>query len=162
MNLASASSSSAIPSIHLSQPLMQQQSQQPLIQQPIKYLSQEQFDFGFRTRLKELTFNSKPIITSLSELAGQNQQWANIVVLAISDQLKMAPSDQKLPLLYLMDSILKNEGNQYPFYFRTLHNFSYLEKKILSVFPPTYQSVNPADKERLKVFQTFSSLRHFF
>jgi pre-mRNA cleavage complex 2 protein Pcf11 len=66
------------------------------------------FEQQFSSLLRDLTFNSKPIITTLSTIAGENQEQAGLVVQIIERHLKQAKA--KIPILYLIDSILKNEG----------------------------------------------------
>jgi len=67
--------------------------------------------------LEELKFNSKPHISTLTELArdyGKNRQ-AEEVIKIIEKRImhKDTPITHKLPTLYLLDSILKNHSNEY-------------------------------------------------
>jgi len=67
--------------------------------------------------LEELKFNSKPHISTLTELArdyGKNRQ-AGEVIKIIEKRImhKDTPITHKMPTLYLLDSILKNHSNEY-------------------------------------------------
>ncbi|RCH81269.1 hypothetical protein CU097_005068, partial [Rhizopus azygosporus] len=68
---------------------------------------------NYRTALSELTFNSKPIITNLTIMAQENQAAAAVIVKEIENQLRNNAAGQKLPVLYLIDSICKNVGGVY-------------------------------------------------
>ncbi|CAO3574384.1 unnamed protein product [Mortierella alpina] len=67
----------------------------------------------YRSELASLTFNSKPIITSLTIAAGENVSVSKVIVQTIEERLRTAPPNQKLPTLYLIDSIIKNVGGPY-------------------------------------------------
>ncbi|KAG0000317.1 hypothetical protein BGZ65_004479, partial [Modicella reniformis] len=67
----------------------------------------------YRNELATLTFNSKPIITSLTIAAGDNVSVCKVIVQTIEERLRTAPPNQKLPTLYLIDSIIKNVGGPY-------------------------------------------------
>jgi len=67
----------------------------------------------YREGLKELTFNSKPIINNLSIIAGENRTLARDITQAVVDRMRQARPDHVLPCFYLMDSILKNVGGPY-------------------------------------------------
>ncbi|KAI8968386.1 hypothetical protein BDF20DRAFT_916922 [Mycotypha africana] len=77
----------------------------------------EQIRTNYRLALKELTFNSKPIITNLTIMAQEHQMAAGVIVGEIENQLRNNAPAQKLPVLYLIDSICKNIGGVYIVYF---------------------------------------------
>lgn len=63
--------------------------------------------------LEELTFNSKPIINSLTMIAEESLEFAPAIVGVIERTLAERPPDKKLPVMYLLDSISKNVGGAY-------------------------------------------------
>ncbi|XP_014389642.1 PREDICTED: LOW QUALITY PROTEIN: pre-mRNA cleavage complex 2 protein Pcf11-like [Myotis brandtii] len=67
----------------------------------------------YQSSLEDLTFNSKPYINMLTILAEENLPFAKEIVSLIEAQTAKAPSSEKLPVLYLMDSIVKNVGREY-------------------------------------------------
>ncbi|XP_035523034.1 pre-mRNA cleavage complex 2 protein Pcf11, partial [Morone saxatilis] len=67
----------------------------------------------YQSSLEDLTFNSKPHINMLTILAEENLHFAKDIVAIIEAQISKAPSSEKLPVLYLVDSIVKNVGGEY-------------------------------------------------
>ena len=75
--------------------------------------AEEEVAASYAAELEELTFNSKPIINSLTMIAEELLPHASVLVKVIEDKIRSAPPDQKLPTVYLMDSIVKNIGGAY-------------------------------------------------
>ncbi|KAL4658619.1 pre-mRNA cleavage complex 2 protein Pcf11 [Arapaima gigas] len=67
----------------------------------------------YQSSLEDLTFNSKPHINMLTILAEENLHFAKDIVAIIEAQIAKVPPPEKLPVLYLVDSIVKNVGGEY-------------------------------------------------
>ncbi|XP_054251565.1 ubiquitin carboxyl-terminal hydrolase 36-like, partial [Indicator indicator] len=67
----------------------------------------------YLAQLQCLTRSSKSYITKLTILAQQNVAFASSIVSLVEAQVAEAPPSQKLPAMYLMDSIVKNVGGAY-------------------------------------------------
>jgi len=64
--------------------------------------------------LDRLTFNSKPVISNLTELADEyRREYAPLIVRIIEDRIRKVPPELKLTHLYLLDSIAKNHRRPY-------------------------------------------------
>eukprot|EP01135_Chromosphaera_perkinsii_P009452 Nk52_evm10s1762 gene=Nk52_evmTU10s1762 len=87
----------------------------------------------FASSLEDLTFNSKPIINSLTMIAGDNIGSADAIVDAIEARFMAVEPKQKLPCLYLIDSILKNIGKDY---------IGMFSQNIASLFVRAYEKVD--------------------
>lgn len=100
-------------------------------------------------RLETLTSGSKPLITSLTLAAQALSYDCNSIVKAIEDQIRKVEPNIKLPLLYLVDSIVKNSGGVY------IQKFS---SSIAQVFTEAYKQVSFEQQEKFdRVLSTWIS-----
>ncbi|KAI9481275.1 MAG: hypothetical protein EXX96DRAFT_595146 [Benjaminiella poitrasii] len=109
----------------------------------------DQIRRSYHSALSELTFNSKPIITNLTIMAQENQFAANVIVREIENQLRNNAPGQKLPVLYLIDSICKNVGGVY---------ISHFARNIVNVFLDAYTLVDPTIRKSFeRLLQTWKN-----
>ncbi|KAH3757770.1 pre-mRNA cleavage complex 2 protein Pcf11 [Pelomyxa schiedti] len=105
---------------------------------PAAQLSPEAAEY--ESELEGLTINSKPIINSLTIIAGENMDAAPDIVATIERRIETAPSNQKLPALYLLDSIIKNIGGAY---------VNLFARNIVNTFIRTFVGVDDSTREAL-------------
>ncbi|WVQ99414.1 hypothetical protein IAU59_006547 [Kwoniella sp. CBS 9459] len=120
----------------------QYQHQQHLQQPPV-----DPFRAYYADRLRQLTFNSRPLIqdlsvTAMSQRDQNNWEGMKIVVEEIESAVLRALPQQKLPLLYLIDSISKNIGPPY-----TTH---LLPPIIPRLYLRTYREVDGVTKAKME------------
>ncbi|XP_045529689.1 pre-mRNA cleavage complex 2 protein Pcf11 isoform X1 [Pieris brassicae] len=96
----------------------------------------------YASSLADLTVNSKPLINMLTILAEENVEHAGVIVDTVEKHLEKVHSDIKLPLLYLVDSIIKNVGAAYT------QKFSQI---IVNMFTKTFKQVD--EKVRSQMFK---------
>ncbi|KAJ2494151.1 mRNA 3' end processing factor, partial [Coemansia sp. RSA 2049] len=103
----------------------------------------------YRNSLAKLTFNSRPIINELSKKAETHIDQNDTVLKAIEDHLRFTVPKHKLPVFYLLDSIIKNVGGMY---------ISSLHGRIERIFMEMYKSVDETVKGNME--RTLGTWRH--
>ena len=87
----------------------------------------------YSSTLRELTFNNKIVINALTDIAKEDVEHATVVTKVIEDRLKKVKPDQMLPIMYLIDSIIKNIRGPY---------IELFQQNLVSTFSYVFQSVN--------------------
>lgn len=100
----------------------------------------------YKQSLNELTFNSRPIIDTLTTIALENLELAEGILNAIVTRIYKCLPEQKLFALYLLDSICKNIGQPYN---------DLAGKEIFKLFSHVYLLV--ADNIRVKLQNLFET-----
>ncbi|XP_067842368.1 pre-mRNA cleavage complex 2 protein Pcf11 [Heptranchias perlo] len=94
----------------------------------------------YQSSLEDLTFNSKPHINNLTILAEENLKYSPEIVKLIEAQITKAPVSEKLPIMYLMDSIVKNVGGSY---------ISLFAQNLMSTFASVFEKVDESTRKSL-------------
>ena len=94
----------------------------------------------FNSILEELTFNSRPIITTLTKLAEENISCAQYFVDSIESRIEKCMPKQKLYAFYALDSICKNVGSPYTIYF---------SRNLFNLYRKTYLLVDNTTRTKL-------------
>ncbi|XP_026285069.1 pre-mRNA cleavage complex 2 protein Pcf11 isoform X2 [Frankliniella occidentalis] len=100
--------------------------------------------------LADLTVNSKPHINALTMLAEDYLNYAEAIVKAVDDHLQKVPSSVKLPILYLIDSIIKNVGKVY---------ITLFSRTIVQSFSTVFEQVDEKTRQQMyKLRQTWNEI----
>ncbi|XP_061394405.1 uncharacterized protein LOC133329962 [Musca vetustissima] len=94
----------------------------------------------YLSSLSDLNCNSKPLINMLTMLAEENIEYAGVIVKVVEQHIAKVPPEFKLPILYLIDSIVKNVKGTY------VQLFS---QCIVSLFCGVFEKVNEKIRERM-------------
>ncbi|XP_049825333.1 uncharacterized protein LOC109601802 isoform X2 [Aethina tumida] len=113
-------------------------------------MSSEEIKAEYTSSLADLTFNSRPLINVLTMLAEENIQNAPDIVEAIETHLTKVHTDVKLPILYLIDCIVKNVRGTYTELF---------SQNIVSTFCSVFKVVDEKTRaEMFKLRQTWNEV----
>ncbi|XP_067944816.1 pre-mRNA cleavage complex 2 protein Pcf11-like [Watersipora subatra] len=105
----------------------------------------------FRSSLCDLTVNSKPLISMLTMLAEESQAHSEQIVKVIETHILQVKSSEKLPSLYLIDSILKN--------LRSTDYATFFQQIIVKVFCHVFEQVDEKTRQNMfKLRQTWSDV----
>ncbi|ALC41827.1 Pcf11 [Drosophila busckii] len=94
----------------------------------------------YLSSLTDLNCNSKPLINMLTMLAEENINYAQVIVRVVEFHISQVPAEFKLPILYLIDSIIKNVKSSYVQMFGQC---------IVNIFTSTFESVPEKVRERM-------------
>lgn len=104
----------------------------------------------YEASLRDLTFNSKPIIDNLTIIAKEHTDEAQGIVRVITNRIYKCIPEHKLHALYLLDSICKTAGPPYNEIFG---------QEIFKIFSHTYVLVNSETRARLvKIYELWKTL----
>ncbi|XP_030375696.1 uncharacterized protein LOC115624980 isoform X2 [Scaptodrosophila lebanonensis] len=94
----------------------------------------------YMSSLTDLNCNSKPLINMLTMLAEENINYAHVIVRVVEFHISQVPPEYKLPILYLIDSIIKNVKSNYVQLFGQC---------IVNIFLNAFESVLEKVRERM-------------
>jgi len=95
----------------------------------------------YMNSLRDLKDTSKPLITHLTIIAQENSSAATSIIDAIKEFALNSPPTIKLPVVYLIDSILKNVGHPYIALFKSC---------ITEIFNSAYSAVGVTARKSLE------------
>ncbi|XP_072094188.1 polyadenylation and cleavage factor homolog 4-like [Arachis hypogaea] len=114
------------------------------------YLKAEEIVWTYGLLLSELTSNVNSIIIDFTIIAGQQRKHAKGITDAICNWIFEVPADKKLPSPYLLDSIVKNFGQEY------VKHFSL---RLPQIYCEAYRQVQPNLHSALQcLFGTWSKI----
>ncbi|KAK6172253.1 hypothetical protein SNE40_015955 [Patella caerulea] len=106
---------------------------------------------AYRSSLKDLSQNSKPLINMLTMLADDHEQHAALIIDVIEDHIQKVKPSLKLPVLYLVDSIIKNLQTST---YRTM-----FPPKLVKMFCETFEKVDEKTRQAMfKLRQTWTNV----
>jgi len=109
-----------------------------------------EIEAAYTESLSDLTFNSKPVINSLTMIAEELLPHAVAIVGAIERRVANVAPDQKLSVMYLIDSICKNVGGVY------IDNFA---QRLPATIGMAYATASPKMRTSLqKLVKTWSGV----
>ncbi|KAJ5220892.1 uncharacterized protein N7469_009779 [Penicillium citrinum] len=94
----------------------------------------------YKLSLEDLTTNDRFQINNLTVIARENTEHASAISRVLEDHISQTPPMQKLPALYVVDSIVKNVGTPYTLF---------LGKHMYQTFMNAYVLVDPATRRKL-------------
>ncbi|XP_017069241.1 uncharacterized protein LOC108106576 isoform X2 [Drosophila eugracilis] len=105
----------------------------------------------YLSSLQDLNCNSKPLINMLTMLAEENINYAQVIVKVVEYYISQVAPEFKLPILYLIDSIVKNVKSSYVQLFGQC---------IVNIFLHAFESVQHSQSQVLeKVRERMYALR---
>ncbi|OQD80541.1 hypothetical protein PENANT_c034G06677 [Penicillium antarcticum] len=96
----------------------------------------------YKSSLEDLVTNDASQIRNLTVIAKENTEYAQAISRVLENHInsKQTPPPQKLPALYVVDSIVKNIGSPYTLF---------LGRNMFSIFINAYSSVDPMTRKKL-------------
>ncbi|KAJ5272845.1 hypothetical protein N7478_007970 [Penicillium angulare] len=94
----------------------------------------------YKSSLEDLTNNDRFQISNLTVIAKENTEHAEAISKVLEDHIRATPPPQKLPALYVVDSIVKNVGTPYTLF---------LGRKMYQTFINAYTLVDAQTRRKL-------------